>query len=289
MFQLISRKIKEITPTVAEKILECNIYDGQRPIRKKHVKVLSNAINDGVFTVGHIAIAKQGWNGGDNMLVNGQHQCNAVLESGASINAVVEEYQCKTPSDFALLYRQFDNNAARNLAEVALPEARALKLDWDKRFLGCFFAGIAIVERFIDMSISKNQKVEYLKKYIPEGKFINALIKEKGTKDTKHIARGAVIAAVIVTYKKNANDAKIFWTEVRDGENLKSNSASLKLRNYLLSTSSGYGRGVSAPSLNPSASLHEMYSKCIIGWNAYRKGDSTQLKYFANKQLPKAI
>lgn len=289
MYQLISRKIKEITPDVADKILQSNIYDGQRPKKERHIKVLCDAIENGLFTVGHIAIAKQGWNGGDTMLANGQHQCTAVINTGLPINAVIDEYQCKTPEDFALLYRQFDNNATRTLADIALPEAKALGIKWSKEVINRVLSGIGFLENHNTLSTHKNKRVESLKKYIAEGNAINDILSCVNSSENKHLRRSAVIAAMIVTFKKCSADAETFWEEVRDGENLKSSSPTLKLRNYLLSTNTAFGRGVNAPSLNKAAGTREMYSKCIIAWNAYRREDSTQLKYFADKETPKAI
>jgi hypothetical protein len=285
MYQLVNRKIKEVTPLLAEKILEANTYDGQRPLSEKQVKILSDAIEEGLFTVGHIAVAHQGWNGGDEMVANGQHQCTAVLRTGLPICAVVEEYNCKKPEDFSLLYRQFDNNKSRTLDEVTLPEARALNLKWHRMIVKSVMAGIG----FIEGTGPKNKRVESLKKYIAEGNFVNELLSAVKSTDSKHLRRGPVIAAIITTFKKCSGDAEIFWEEVRDGENLKGNSPSLKLRNYLLSTNTAVGRGTNAPSLNAAASVREMYSKCIIAWNAYRRGDSTQLKFYADKDLPKVV
>jgi hypothetical protein len=287
MYQLISRKIKEVTPNLAEQFLKANIYDGQRPVSDKQLRVLSDAIDSGLFTVGHIAIAKQGWNGNDSMMANGQHQCNAVISTGIPINAVVEEYNCKTPEDFSLLYRQFDNNKSRTLDEVTLPEARALNLNWHRMIIKAVMAGMGFIEGHT--GVHKNKRVECLKKYVTEGNFINDTLSCVKSTESKHLRRGAVVAAMMITFKKCSHDAEIFWEEVRDGEGLKGNSPSLKLRNYLLSTNCGFGRGVNAPSLNAAGSYREMYSKCIIAWNAYRRGDSTQLKFFADKKMPKAI
>lgn len=289
MYQLISRKIKEVTPELAEKLLNANFYEGQRNIRDRHVRVLCNAIKNGLFTVGHIAIAKQGWKGGDAMLANGQHQCNAVINSGLPINAVVDEYQCKTPEDFALLYRQFDNNASRSLSDIALPEAKALGIKWSKEIVNRILSGIGFLEKHNSLSLHKNERIECLKKYISEGNSINEILSCVNSSENKHLRRSPVIAAMIVTFRKCSADAETFWEEVRDGENLKSSSPTLKLRNYLLSTNTAFGRGVNAPSLNKAASTREMYCKCIIAWNAYRRGDSTILKYYADKETPKAI
>jgi hypothetical protein len=128
-----------------------------------------------------------------------------------------------------------------------------------------------------------------MKKYIAEGNSIFEIFSAVTTPEFKHLYRGPVVAAMIVTFKKCSADAEVFWEEVRDGENLKGSSPSLKLRNYLLSTTISFGRGVNAPSLNAAVSFREMYSKCIIVWNAYRRGDSTQLKFYADKEIPKAV
>jgi hypothetical protein len=54
-------------------------------------------------------------------------------------------------------------------------------------------------------------------------------------------------------------------------------------------TSVAVGRGVSAHTLSNPASYREMHGKCIVAWNAFRRSDSTALKFFADKELPKVI
>lgn len=287
MYQLIRKKMEEITPEKAAALLEFNTYTGQRPQREKHIKVLCDAINKGLFTTGVISVAKQGWNGGYLMLANGQHQCISVIETGKPITAVVEEYNCKTPEEFALLYRQYDNNATRTLDEITLPEARALGLNWGKQVIKTVMTGIGFLEGH--NGVHKNIRVESLKKYVDEGNFVNDILSCVKSPESRHLRRGAVVAAMIVTFKKNHGDAETFWEEVRDGENLKGNSPSLKLRNYLMTTNTAIGRGVNAPALTAAASNIEIYAKCIIAWNAYRRGDSTALKFFANKETPKPV
>ena len=288
MFHLLNRKFEKVTLDIAEQFLTHNTYPYQRPIRKKNLRKITSAINTGRFLVGYIAIAKQGWNGGDRMMVNGQHQCLSVIETGKPITAVIEEYECPTPEDFADLYRQFDNHGERSLAEVAIPEAGALDLNWSKSLLNKMLAAIVFLENHHN-NLPKNEKILLLKKYIREGNFINETINcVKGT-EAAHILRSPVIAAMISTYRKCSSGAEIFWEEVRDGERLSAKDPSFKLRNYLLTTSIGYGRGVNANMLNASAAPKEMYAKCIVAWNAYRTDGTTSLKYFAGKETPKAV
>ena len=287
MFQLIRKKLELVTPELAGKFLDANIYEGQRPLRPQHVEVLKNAIESSVFLTGSIAIAKQRWDGGAAMLANGQHQCEAVIATGKPIVAVVEEYECNTPQDFAILYRQFDNNAARSLSEIALPEARSRNLAWSRRFIGIMLAGISFLEGHSGMH--KNKRVESLKKYIRDGNFIHGIYAPATFPEYRHMGRGPVVAAMIVTFRKDPVVAEDFWEEVRDGDGLRKSSPSFKLRDYLRAASVGVGRGVRSPSFSTAASYREMYSKCIVAWNAYRRGDSTQLKFFSGNELPKPI
>lgn len=287
MYQLIRKKMEEITPEKAEMISRLNTYIGQRPKKEKHTKMLCNVIEKGLFTTGDIALGKQGWNGGEMMVANGQHTCDAVMLTGKPITAVVSEYYCKTPEDFALLYRQFDNTPPRTLAEISLPEARSLNLDWNKQVIQAVMCGIGLLEGH--NGTHKNTRVESLKNYVDVGNFINDILSCVRLTESKHIRRAAVVAAMIVTFRKNHADAETFWEEVRDGENLKGRSPSLKLRNYLMTTNTNVGRGVNSPSLTTAASSKEIYAKCIIAWNAYRRGDSTALKFFANKETPKPV
>jgi hypothetical protein len=287
MFQLIGKKLKEITPTLAEKYLAANIYEGQRPVRAKHLVMLRDSIESGRFLTGDIAIAKQGWNGNDDMLANGQHQCLAVIATGKPIVAVVGEYSCKTPEDFAILYRQFDNNAVRSLSEIAIPEARALGLQWNRRFISTVLAGVSFLEG--QGGMHKNKRVESLAKYTKEGNFIHEIFSSRKSSECKHLSRGPVVAAMIKTFRKNSADAEIFWEQVCDGENLPGKSPALKLNHYLLSANVAVGKGIASPSLGAPAGYREMYGKCIVAWNAYRKGDTTALKFYADKKLPEAV
>lgn len=286
MFHRTKRKDLKVGVEQAKKLSTLNTYEGQRPMRPKHVRVLVEEMINGTFTVGHIAVAYCKWLE-KWVLANGQHQCAAVLEAGKPIEAAVEEYECETPEDFARLYRTFDNNAVRSLSEIALPEARAQGLSWSRKFIGIMLAGISFLEGH--SGVHKNKRVEFLKRYIKEGSAIYDIISPFTFPEYRHLARGPVIAAMIITFRKCSADAEVFWKDVRDGENLPGKSPALKLRNYLMSATVGVGRGVSSPSLSAAVSYREMYGKSIVAWNAFRNGDPTALKFFIDKPLPKAI
>jgi hypothetical protein len=80
----------------------------------------------------------------------------------------------------------------------------------------------------------------------------------------------------------------MFWKQVRDGEGLTRSMPSHKFREYLMTHNYGVGRGTQgAP--GHVVSFHEMVSKGVTAWNAFRKGKTTDLKYFPGKPIPEAL
>ena len=52
----------------------------------------------------------------------------------------------------------------------------------------------------------------------------------------KHMFKAAVMFAIMLTWEKDSDEARVFWTTIRDGENLTKNKPEYKLREYLKNT-----------------------------------------------------
>ncbi len=288
MFKLIKREIRKIDSKAAVEFLKMNtLGDIQRPIRDKHVATLKEAIESGLFLTAEIGIASLNYDGNQRKLVNGQHTCTAVSQTSKHISALVEYFDVYEPEDLALLYRQFDAHASRSLSDILRPEASALGISWSPKVVNLTVQAACLKEG--KATVPKSQKVELLKKYLQFGKFLNSLLhdKEATSENSKIINRGAVSHAMLLSYEKAQEDSKKFWISVRDGENLKRDDPAYKLRNYLMQTGVNYGRGA-ACGLR-SATYHEITSKSISAWNAFRRNERTDLKYFRDKSIPRAI
>jgi hypothetical protein len=271
---------------MAEKYLAMNTLDCQRALRMKHVDMLAECIADKTFLVGDIGFAKLSFNGTAEVMVNGQHQCNAVLQAGQSITATVTHFDCKEPRDLSLLYRQFDNHAARSIGDIARPEAKALKISWPRKVIGTVLTAATIIEG--KQYANKKEKVDVLQLHMRDGEFV-CLIYEGNPAGARHLMRGPVAACMMRTWGKNRADAQQFWEAVRDGENLTTKSPAKRLRDYLMQTATCHGRGAVRQADKSIASSHEIHAKCITAWNAYRRGSTTDLKYYADKPIPAAV
>ena len=89
---------------------------------------------------------------------------------------------------------------------------------------------------------------------------------------------------MFVTWAKHQHQARTFWTKVRDGGQLKVGAPEYRLREYLL-------RVVMNPGARSTfVSTREIYAKCVVAWNAFRRKQRTDLKYYPSaKELPTAV
>jgi len=292
MFQKTERKNIKLTPRIAEQLSILNTFKGQRPISTKWVNDLANSMREGLFLSGHVGLAIYKNNGAsEKYLVNGQHQLQAAIISKSQPDIIYEEYLCETMDDVSLLYRQFDNHKTRSLQNLVGMEMEALGLtDWPVRIASLIVTGAAMKEGLF--GAHKNVKVQLLKKYIGIGKHIKNLFTDipEGSwqKETNHLRRGPVLHAMLLTLEKSQADSKLFWVDVRDGEGLNRAQAQYKLREFLKESNFDRGRGASGNNRR-TVSQHEMTSRCITAWNAFRTNSKTRLTYYPGKPIPKAV
>ena len=287
MSKLVSVSIVEIGKKEAEKYRSMNTYEGQRPIREKRLTQLIYESNAGTFRTGEFALARLKYDGNRTVLMNGQHQSEMVMSTGKTIKAKLEIHECEDPEDTARLFRKFDNGGGRSFQNMLHAESIALKIKWPLRVSNLVASSAAMKEG--KRTEDKQFKVELLRKYLNFGKFLNSILfeKEKGVYAT-HLMKIAVVYPMLMTFEKCQEEARVFWTRVRDGVELKTSMPEYKLRNYLMGIAVGAGRGAS-PIHFKIASEHEITSKCIHAWNATRKGMTTDLKYYSTASIPKVI
>ena len=286
MFRQIVLDKTLLTVEKAKKLLDVNTYVGQRDLIPIHVQTLEKAIEDGTFIGGEIGIANLKYNGNQKVLVNGQHQSHVVIQTGKPVHVIWKEFECYDPEDLALLYRSFDNHRSRSLSDVLKPEAQALGITWPSRIVSLVLSGAILKEG--RKTTVKNDKVELLRNYIRPGEFIDSLLTDKNKvmrKMVRHMLRAPVIAAIMLTWEKSQSDSRIFWSSVRDGENLTKLDPAFKLREFLTIANVFSGRGAAKTRY---AIPKEMTSRCINAWNAFRKGQPTDLRYYPQSPIPKA-
>ena len=255
----------------AEKYLQFNTYEGQRSLRSMRITELAKKLVDGRFTTARIAIV-QPLNGGTAVLVNGQHQCHAIVNANVTVDMFLETFFLDDEDDTtatADIYAQFDEGGLRSVADIAKPYAVAYGMgEWGNRAIGNIVGALAYREWGQNARHhTKDARAKLLGKYGPDARFLHTVAWQDHD-DTRHVRRVPVMVAMLATKAKSVADSAEFWGQVRDGELLKRTDPAHKLRYFL--TNLAVGRGLRAANDNSRATWGEVIGKCYIAWNAYR-------------------
>ena len=85
---------------------------------------------------------------------------------------------------------------------------------------------------------------------------------------------------MIETFRLEPISARIFWQQVRDGEELTKDSGPFKYRDFLMQNLMA---GIKKPT------NHEIVYRAHTAWNAYRRGSKTTLRYQHNLPIQSLI
>lgn len=233
--------------------------------------------------------------------VNGKHTSTLLssLEEIPEFYAIIEEYECETLEDVQRLYATFDSKIQSRTARdiytsfaAAVPELTNIRP---------YVIATAVSGMSMHLNVGHTNKMssaaERAELLFDHTDFVLWLsrIYSSGTSGvnttekrthSKHLQRQPVAAAMMGTWMKNHKAATEFWEAVRDETGVTPDTPDRKLARYLLTT--GVDSGSGARRLRP-VTPREMYAKCLTAWNAWRKNEPTNLRYHADKDVPKII
>lgn len=298
-FSMRSKKYVPLTRAFADWYLALPKLDGERGISEDHALFLAMKMQDGLFLEERTQIATV-WVRGKQYKLNGGHTCTARLAvddtkpTWRDPRIMVCDYDCKTLVDASALYAQIDPAiASRNYAHLS-------RVKWantgilennSKRMLTQIASAMAFEAGGWTQAGQRNFKWD--KRYdLPckDRSTLASMIALMGNGErmkSKHLHREPVSCAILRTLRCCETDASAFWGKVRDGEMLSDSQPEKVLRDWLLSI---YAKGGMGERGGRKASFHEIYSRCITAWNAYRtKRPVKAFKYYKDSPLPLAV
>ena len=297
------RQLKKIDSEMATHYLKYNNYGAQRQIRKAHVEELLIKMKKDLFRYGEVAFGSLN---GDTYLMNGQHFLTALLKFDCPIDAVVEKYKCENKPQLSELFRQFEN-LPRSLTDMIFAEHEALGITtfpfWISQLIVAaasmeYLAGVNWQETKIAArggvnigSVSsrkvfgKDEKVALLNLNIPTAEWLARLFVGKDGKIVRNRVRPFAIKDIVFlmfkTNRVHIKDSEIFWNQVVWGENLTSEMPTYKLRQFYLTIPMRGQKGIS-----PITS-HEKICRGVHAWNAFRRNNPTELRYYPKGNIPR--
>lgn len=208
-------EISLITPQLATILLTFNTYIGQKKLQRKKIDEYAWKMTDGLFCLGHLAFAK--CPDGRWVIINGQHQLEAIVKSGVTVRVSIETFECDTNRDVSILYMQYDAHA-RSQTDYITAYCRGSGIEWQE--------DIPIAKMVVGGGAQKNkcqgmEKTEKVKilidEFVKHGEFVYLIIRTKTGGAIKHMTKAAIICTMLELWEKNPKLAEIFFEGLRHG------------------------------------------------------------------------
>jgi hypothetical protein len=270
MFKLIEAETIPLTRELVEKHMKMEPSPTERELDPSRLKYLRERADEGQLVAFNWAQARLG---GKMIRMNGQHSSTMLSELNGSfpegLHVHLDTYQADTPSDLAVLFRQFDaRKSSRTIADIAgaYQGLHADLADVSRPVAKLAVEGIAYQQIHLDGTRSKADDDQYQifddLRWHPFIKWMGELFSVK-TPEMKLIP---VAAAMFATYHVNEGQARIFWDQVaRGGVEFEDTAAATVLDAWLKAAKdSDVKRRLN---LRPA----NFYQGCIFAWNAFRE------------------
>jgi hypothetical protein len=290
-------KAVKVTKKMAADWAEMSAAKEDRPLSERRLDVYRRAIKEGTFrpVTWSRAWCKElsQW-----FRVNGKHTSTLLssidLKSIDDVFVIVEEFDCDTLEDVAKLYATYDSKIQLRTASdinrsfaATIPELT----DIPSRTIGLAVAGLAYAAIPTQPTVgTAAERAERLFDHTDFVLFLHELYSpsDEASAASKHLQRNPVAGAIATTYLKSKSAAGEFWRAVRDETGSKPNMPDRKVARMLITNSVDNGNGAHRAA-GRKMDARAFYVKCLHGWNAWRRGEATDLKYYLDAKIPAAI
>jgi len=241
--------------------------------------------------------------------VNGKHTSLLLAEyingnlTLPDFHVTVERYRCDTLTDVGSLYNTFDSRlASRSTTDINLAFAATIPQlkDVPKNHISLTVTAAAF-KRWGEHYMTHTNPAERAEELVdcwPFALWLGEIITNSTTAGNASLSgnlspfmnRAPVAMAMMATYDRTPNKAKEFWIEVRDESNPDMGSPTRVLARFISRASlHGGSNNVARNRHKKVVDKREFYVKCIHAWNAWRRGETTNLNYRPDKPLPDVV
>lgn len=278
-------KVVPLTHKLAAEFAAMTAAKGDREEREWRKDEVVRCVKEGSFRAPEwaSAVCKED---GVEYRVNGKHTSKALAELNGSmprLRVLLTRFECDTLRDVAELYNTFDKNTS---ARSPRDNVRSFQMTDDE------LSGLST--RSVSLAVSGMAYEKWGLVYHPQDERSALMFANKPFCEFVHdicapapgrpLRRAGVVAAMFKTFNRSQTASKEFWSAVRDGAGHPASVPDRKLREWLLSVTTGSGRG----SAKRSAGMHEFMVICLRAWNAWRKGKPFTPRYGPNDKTPGA-
>jgi hypothetical protein len=283
-------KTVRVTRPLAREFANMERVTNERPLRERRLVVYRKILAEGGFRP--VAWAKCYCKETDETYrVNGQHTSIMLssLETIPEFYATIESYEADTLADVSRLHATFDaQSQSRTANDIYLSFAGAVPELRDVPSTIISTATPAIWYAKIQDQTWSMTAPERAEGLLDNVEFIQWLATIINTGPAyRSLRRSPVVAAMLLTWQRDPDDATIFWEGVRDETGEHPHDPDRKLARWLLLTAMG-GHSIVGKN-RQKAGPREFFVKCLRSWNAWRKDTTITLRYIPDAELPAVI
>lgn len=285
-------KVVMVTQPMAKRWAEMEPCPNDRPLNRGRMVAIGKVVSSGEFRVCEWAsvFCKET---ARTYRVNGKHTSSALAGMNGEfrpVTVVIEDYEADTLEDVAKLYATFDTRrSVRSAPDIYLAFAAADEglRDLPKRIISLAASSMAYEKwEVASGNVAAEGRAALLLEHRDFVIWLHGIL-SGGETDASHLRRAPAAAAMFKTFQRAPEKATDFWMLVRLESGPDRDSPDRVLARWLRSTAVSMGMG--ARSKKKHASCHEVMVKCVHAWNAWRRGERSYLKYYADKPTPRAI
>jgi hypothetical protein len=280
----------EITVEQAKKLLSINDFPGQRKLNPLKVKSYIDNMDSGMHRRVDIAVAKVRGDPDRDYLMNGQHNCEAIVRRGKEYKGLITYYLCSDMMEAWELFTTFDIHGTRTESQFlrglrGISEHEKLQEIPMSILSSCATALYSLRDGNGTPYFSSGKLFDKRIKGLELLEHINDVLFVSSFRDADHLRNIGTTTAIITTKRKDEKQAQNFWRAVADGELLERRDPEMRLREALIKKSYVHSMG-----MGQTNRIEAEYSLCIGWWNARRSGkEKTCVKVGSMKDLPKVL
>lgn len=285
-YKTISVGLEDVTPAMAQEFLTWN-FEHNRPLQASHVQFLAKQMKDGKFCdTGEIHIT---YENGRPQMVNGQHQCSAIVAVGKTVRLTVRRTISTSNDVVAQIYAYgHDTQKKRTMGDAlsgyglsektGLGPRRASDLATALRHIRLVFVSEGKMGGNSIRYVSPEELVVKCIDWAPYASmYWNGIVAQPGSDNgfRSTIDKRGALSVVLVTFRYQPDAAYEFWEKVVNHSGILTTDPRAVARR-VLENSKQRGNGVAA---KPPGVLSRELARC---WRGFIDGESMT-------QVPKLI
>jgi hypothetical protein len=270
-----------MTPSQAQFIVDTQMWPRQRNLRRAHSAYLASAIQTGELWKLTLEFAELP--DGTKMLIDGQHRLDALIQTKATLPAVVIVSRVADDRGVAELYASIDRQATRSMSDALRAYAIVTESHVNVNTLNKLSAGVAILSaRFVHDYSARTRSLVARAREVED--WLSEIETYVGwlTGNTKEswnlLTRSAVSAVALATIREQPDMAEQFWRAIANDDGLKKGEPAHTLLIWLRANPTR---------VHPNAIVYAQY--VATAWNHFYDGGDIDKLIVRNKQAPVRI